>query len=121
MAQENTNVLGFDLYLVDIYGLLDREGIYGYGDDVERFVAFQISVVDWLSKWQHQPDVVHVHDHLLVFRGEPDLFAAARMQALLHAWNIAEILLRNLQQLLSGNVLDLRARRGVATSPSLFP
>ncbi|MGG9972260.1 glycogen synthase [Ferruginibacter sp. SUN002] len=63
IIKEKTNVLGFDLYLVDIYGLLDREGIYGYGDDVERFVAFQISVVDWLSKWQHQPDVVHVHDY----------------------------------------------------------
>src|SRR5699024_4502834 len=34
-----------------------------YEDDKERFMAFQIAVVDWLSKWQHRPDIVHVHDH----------------------------------------------------------
>ncbi|CAN5214174.1 glycogen synthase GlgA [soil metagenome] len=63
IIKESTNLLGFDLFLVDINGLLDRESIYGYDDDTERFVSFQIAVVDWLSKWQHQPDVVHVHDH----------------------------------------------------------
>jgi starch synthase len=63
VIKEKTTRLGFDLYLVDIYGLLDREKIYGYGDDVERFTAFQIAVVDWLAAWAHQPDVVHVHDH----------------------------------------------------------
>ncbi len=63
VIRERHNVLGFDLYLVDINGLLDREKIYGYDDDSERFTAFQIAVLDWLSAWQHQPDVVHVHDH----------------------------------------------------------
>jgi starch synthase len=63
IIKEITNVLGFDLYLVDINGLLDREKIYGYDDDIERFVAFQIAVVDWMSKWHHHPDIVHVHDH----------------------------------------------------------
>ncbi len=63
IIKEQTNKLGFDLYLVDINGLLDREQIYGYSDDAERFTAFQIAVVDWLSKWQHKPDVVHVHDY----------------------------------------------------------
>ena len=63
IIKEKTNKLGFDLYLVDINGLLDREKIYGYDDDIERFVAFQIAVVDWLSSWNHRPDIVHVHDH----------------------------------------------------------
>jgi starch synthase len=63
VIKEKTNRLGFDLYLVDIYGLLDREKIYGYGDDTERFTAFQVAVVDWLAAWKHQPDIVHVHDH----------------------------------------------------------
>ncbi|HEY0432417.1 MAG TPA: glycogen/starch synthase, partial [Chitinophagaceae bacterium] len=40
-----------------------RERVYGYDDDTERFISFQIAVCDWLSKWQHKPDVVHVHDH----------------------------------------------------------
>ena len=63
VIRESTNLLGFDLYLVDINGLLDRDKVYGYEDDTERFTAFQIAVVDWLSQWQHRPDVVHVHDH----------------------------------------------------------
>ena len=63
IIKEKTNKLGFDLYLVDINGLLDREAVYGYDDDTERFTAFQIAVVDWLAKWNHHPDVVHVHDH----------------------------------------------------------
>ena len=63
VIKEKTNKLGFDLYLVDINGLLDREKVYGYDDDSERFTAFQIAVLDWVSNWQHQPDVIHVHDH----------------------------------------------------------
>ena len=63
IIKERTNKLGFDLYLVDIYGLLDREKIYGYDDDVDRFTAFQIAVVDWIVSWAHQPDIIHVHDH----------------------------------------------------------
>jgi starch synthase len=63
IIREQTNKLGFDLYLVDINGLLDREKVYGYNDDTERFMSFQIAVVDWISKWEHRPDVVHVHDH----------------------------------------------------------
>lgn len=63
IIREVTNKLGFDLYCVDIYGLLDREKIYGYDDDTERFTAFQIAVMEWISQWEHQPDIVHVHDH----------------------------------------------------------
>jgi starch synthase len=63
IIRETTNKLGFDLYLVDINGLLDREKVYGYDDDIQRFVAFQIAVCDWLVQWQHYPDVIHCHDH----------------------------------------------------------
>jgi starch synthase len=63
IIKERTNKLGFDLYLVDVNGLLDREKIYGYGDDASRFLAFQISVCDWLVQWMHKPDIVHCHDH----------------------------------------------------------
>lgn len=63
IIKESANKLGFDLYLVDIYGLLDREKIYGYDDDMERFMAFQIAVVDFLSHWSNKPDVIHCHDH----------------------------------------------------------
>lgn len=63
VIRESTNELGFDLYLLDIYGLLDREKVYGYDDDTERFTAFQIAVLDWVTAWEHQPDLIHVHDH----------------------------------------------------------
>jgi len=63
IIKEKYNSLGFDLYCVDILGLLDRETVYGYDDDNFRYIAFQMAVVDWMSQWQHQPDVVHVHDY----------------------------------------------------------
>ena len=63
VIKEKTNKLGFDLYLVDINGLLDREKVYRYDDDTERFMAFQIAVVNWMSHWQHKPDIIHCHDH----------------------------------------------------------
>jgi starch synthase len=63
IIREKTNSLGYDLYLVDINGLLDREKIYGYDDDTERFTAFQIAVVNWMASWEHRPDIVHCHDH----------------------------------------------------------
>jgi starch synthase len=63
IIKEATNKLGFDLFLVDINGLLDRQKIYGYDDDTERFTAFQIAVVSWISSWEHRPDLVHCHDH----------------------------------------------------------
>jgi starch synthase len=61
--KEEHNVLGFDLYLLDIPGLLDKEGVYGHWNDTERFLAFQVGVLDWLNEWSHHPDVIHCHDH----------------------------------------------------------
>lgn len=63
VIKESTNKLGFDLYLIDINGLLDRQKIYGYDDDAERFTAFQIAFLNWLTHWEHQPDVIHCHDY----------------------------------------------------------
>ena len=55
--------IGFDLYLIDIFGLLDRPKIYGYADDNERFIGFQIAVVNWIHHWTNKPDIIHCHDH----------------------------------------------------------
>jgi starch synthase len=63
IIKESANQLGFDLFLVDINGLLDRQKVYGYDDDTERFMAFQIAVLTWMNSWEHQPDIVHCHDH----------------------------------------------------------
>ena len=63
VIKEQSDTQGFPLYLLDINGLLDREKVYGYDDDTERFCAFQIAVVHWLNSWQQLPEIVHVHDH----------------------------------------------------------
>lgn len=63
ILREKANKLGFDIYLVHIAGLFDRDNVYGYGDDTERFIAFQIATLDWIAQWEHQPDVLHVHDY----------------------------------------------------------
>jgi starch synthase len=63
ILREKTNKLGFDLYLVHIPGLLNRPNVYGYDDDIERFLAFQIAALDWICQWQHRPDVMHCHDY----------------------------------------------------------
>ena len=63
IIKESTGKLGFNLYLVDINGLLDRPKIYGYPDDTDRFIGFQVAVVSWLSHWESLPDIVHCHDH----------------------------------------------------------
>ncbi len=56
------NDLGFKLYLIDIPGLFDRENIYSYHDDTERFITFQIATLNWLNQRETTPDIVHCHD-----------------------------------------------------------
>jgi starch synthase len=63
VIKEKSDAQGFGLYLIDINGLLDREKVYGYEDDVERFCAFQIAFANWVCSWDALPHVLHVHDH----------------------------------------------------------
>lgn len=63
ILKENSRVLGFDLYLIYIPGLLDRKEIYCYPDEIEQFIAFQLSFLDWISQSDNKPDIIHCHDH----------------------------------------------------------
>lgn len=63
VLKEKTNKLGFDLYCIFIDGLTNRDNVYAENDDTERFLAFQIAALDWISQWKHQPDILHCHDH----------------------------------------------------------
>src|ERR1700760_1255279 len=63
ILKEKTNKLGFELFLVKIPGLIDRENIYSYPDETEQFIAFQIAFLDWISYSQQSPDIIHCHDH----------------------------------------------------------
>ncbi|RZJ64388.1 MAG: glycogen synthase [Flavobacterium sp.] len=63
IAKEKTNELGFELYQIRILQLFDRPEVYGYEDDTERFAAFQIAFLDWITATGAIPDIVHCHDH----------------------------------------------------------
>ncbi len=63
IQKESTNFLGFELYLVQIPELFDRKDVYGYEDDIERFLSFQIATLDWINSLSEIPDVIHCHDH----------------------------------------------------------
>ncbi|WP_405206534.1 glycogen synthase [Aquimarina sp. LLG6339-5] len=54
---------GFQIYLVDINELLYRSNVYSYEDDTERFVAFQMAILNWLLSIDIKPDIIHCHDH----------------------------------------------------------
>lgn len=63
IIKEKSGVLGFDLYLVNIPGLLDREEVYGYADEADQFIAFQHGVLQWLCDTGITPAAIHCHDH----------------------------------------------------------
>jgi len=61
--------LGFRLFIVDVPGLFDREGVYadtngnGYSDETERYLVFQQAVLHFIKQLEIKPDVLHCHDH----------------------------------------------------------
>ncbi len=61
--KEAVNNLGFELYSVAIPELFGRNEIYGFEDDIERFLSFQIATLDWLISRKSLPDVINCHDH----------------------------------------------------------
>ncbi len=63
VIKEKNNNLHFELYCINVVGFFDRPNVYGYDDDTDRFLAFQIATMNWLSKWENLPDLIHVHDH----------------------------------------------------------
>ncbi len=60
---QSTELLGFQVFLVDIPKLLHRSNVYGYSDDTERFVSFQLAILEWLLSYDQKPDIIHCHDH----------------------------------------------------------
>ncbi|WP_369616223.1 glycogen synthase [Flavobacterium sp. CFS9] len=63
VLKETTDQLGYELYLIEIKELFDRPNVYGYEDDIERFVSFQIATLDWITARNKVPDVLNCHDH----------------------------------------------------------
>ena len=63
VLKEKTDKLGFELYLMEVPELFDRKDVYGYEDDIERFVTFQIATLDWIIGRASMPDLINCHDH----------------------------------------------------------
>ncbi|MGY3214086.1 glycogen synthase [Mucilaginibacter sp. HD30] len=61
--KERNNVLGFELFLIKIPGLIDREEVYCYPDENEQFIAYQLAFLDWITYTGQSPDIIHCHDH----------------------------------------------------------
>ena len=50
------------VYMIENSKYYDRDGIYMYPDDAERFIFFCRSSLDMLPRLDWQPDIVHCHD-----------------------------------------------------------
>jgi starch synthase len=59
---------GLQLYLVE-HNAFERENVYGYDDEAERFLAFCTGVVDAADAIDWPPDVIHLNDWLTGFVG----------------------------------------------------
>lgn len=49
-------------YFVDNEQYFKRPGIYGYGDDYERFAFFDFAVLEIISHLNIKPDILNLHD-----------------------------------------------------------
>jgi starch synthase len=50
------------VYLVDSERYFEREGVYGYRDDDERFIFFSRAALEMLPRLDWTPDVIHCND-----------------------------------------------------------
>ena len=53
---------GISFYLIENGYYFSRDGIYGYGDDMERFAFFTLSAAEFISRQKALPQIVHIHD-----------------------------------------------------------
>ena len=66
--QEQVNVRlgsignGIPVYMIDAPRFFDRENIYGYTDDGERFILFCRGVLEAMRTLDWAPDIIHCHD-----------------------------------------------------------
>lgn len=50
-------------YFIDNQYYFGREGIYGYGDDGERYAFFQLAVIEAMERLEFVPDILHSNDY----------------------------------------------------------
>ena len=55
----NTNTV---YYFVESYEFFEREKVYGYDDDGDRFAFFTLCSISFLDAIEEYPDIIHIHD-----------------------------------------------------------
>ena len=53
---------GIHYYFIENRHYFERDQIYGYDDDGERFAFYTLAVASLLEKVNFKPDIIHVHD-----------------------------------------------------------
>lgn len=59
---QETVVNGIHCYFIDNEFYYRRKGLYGYGDDAERYIFFSRAVMEALPHLGFVPDILHCHD-----------------------------------------------------------
>lgn len=54
---------GVTFYFLDNQYYFQRDGLYGYFDDGERFAFFQMALIEMMERIDFIPDVLHVNDY----------------------------------------------------------
>lgn len=50
------------VYFIDNYHYFDRDGLYGYPDEAERYAFFSKAVLEMLKRIDFEPDILHCND-----------------------------------------------------------
>lgn len=58
----STMVKDVKFYFVEHLGYFERDTLYGYLDDGERFAYFQKAVIEMLNQLNYWPEIMHSHD-----------------------------------------------------------
>lgn len=53
---------GIHYYFIENQFYFERDGLYGYEDDGERYAYFQKAVLEMLNQLEYFPDILHCHD-----------------------------------------------------------
>ncbi|MEO7003325.1 MAG: glycogen synthase [Ktedonobacterales bacterium] len=61
-VMETTQRDGVTVYFIDAPHYFQREKLYGYNDDGERFILFCRATLEFLRKSGWAPDILHCHD-----------------------------------------------------------
>jgi len=54
---------GIDYLFIENDTFFNRDGVYGYQDDVSRFAFYNCAILEMLIKLDYYPDVIHEHDY----------------------------------------------------------